>query len=91
MFDIVVVGAGVVGALIARTLSAYRLDVCIVEAKQDVAMAASSANSAIVHAGFDAKEGTLKAALNVRRDDGGGLPGAGREIPQQRLAGDRLQ
>ena len=66
MFDIVVVGAGVVGALIARTLSAYRLDVCIVEAKQDVAMAASSANSAIVHAGFDAKEGTLKAALNVR-------------------------
>lgn len=66
MFDIAVVGAGVVGGLIARTLAAYQLDLCILEEQQDVALRASSANSAIIHAGFDAKEGTLKAKLNVR-------------------------
>lgn len=66
MYDIAVVGAGVVGALIARTISAYRVSLCILEERQDVALQASSANSAIIHAGFDAKEGTLKAKLNVR-------------------------
>lgn len=66
MYDIVVIGAGVVGGMIARELSAYRLALCIVEKKHDVAMGASSANSAIVHAGFDAKVGSLKAKLNVR-------------------------
>lgn len=66
MYDIVVIGAGVVGAMIARKLSSYQLSICILEKKHDVAMGASSANSAIVHAGFDAKEGSLKARLNVR-------------------------
>ena len=66
MFDIAVIGAGVVGGMIARTLSAYDLKICILEAKNDVATGASCANSAIVHAGFDAQEGTLKAKLNVR-------------------------
>ena len=66
MYDVVVIGAGVVGGMIARTLSAYRLKICILEKQHDVAMGASCANSAIVHAGFDAKEGTLKAKLNVR-------------------------
>lgn len=66
MYDIAIIGAGVVGAMIARTLSAYRLRICILEKQQDVAMGASSANSAIVHAGFDAKEGSLKARMNVR-------------------------
>ena len=66
MYDIAVIGAGVVGGMIARTLSAYDLKICILEKAHDVAMGASSANSAIVHAGFDAKEGSLKALLNVR-------------------------
>ena len=66
MYDIVVIGAGVVGGMIARALSAYRLKICILEKKHDVATGASAANSAIVHAGFDAKEGSLKALLNVR-------------------------
>ena len=66
MFDIVVIGAGVVGGLVARELSRYELSVCIVERLSDVALGATRANSAIVHAGFDAKEGTLKARLNVR-------------------------
>ena len=66
MFDCIVIGAGVVGGLIARELTKYKLSVCIVEKENDVAMGATRANSAIVHAGFDAKEGTLKALLNVR-------------------------
>lgn len=65
-YDVAVVGAGVVGGMIARTLSAYKLSLCILEKKHDVAMGASCANSAIVHAGFDAKEGSLKAKLNVK-------------------------
>lgn len=66
MYDIAVIGAGVVGGMIAKTLSAYRLKICILEKQHDVAMGASCANSAIVHAGFDAKAGSLKAKLNVR-------------------------
>lgn len=66
MFDIAIIGAGVVGGLIARELSRYNLSICILERKNDVATGATRANSAIVHAGFDAKEGSLKAKLNVR-------------------------
>lgn len=65
MYDVAVIGAGVTGGMIARTLSAYRLKICILERENDVAKGASSSNSAIVHAGFDAKEGSLKAKLNV--------------------------
>ena len=65
-YDVAVIGAGVVGGMIARTLSAYKLNICILEKNHDVAMGASCANSAIVHAGFDAKEGSLKAKLNVK-------------------------
>ena len=66
MFDIVIIGAGVVGGMIARALSRFELSVALLEKAGDVAMGASRANSAIVHAGFDAKEGTLKARLNVQ-------------------------
>jgi len=66
MYDVVIIGAGVVGGMIARTLAKYELKVCIVEKENDVAMGASKANSGIVHAGFDAAPGTLKAKLNVR-------------------------
>lgn len=66
MYDVIVIGGGVIGGMIARELSRYRLKLCIVEKEQDVAMGATKANSAIVHAGFDAKEGSLKALLNVR-------------------------
>lgn len=66
MFDIVVIGAGVVGGLVARELTRRGLSVLILEKENDVATGATRANSAIVHAGFDAKEGTLKARMNVR-------------------------
>lgn len=66
MYDVAIIGAGVVGALTARTLAKYALKVCILEKENDVATGATRANSAIVHAGFDAKPGSLKARLNVR-------------------------
>ncbi len=66
MHDIVIIGAGVVGGCVARELSKYKLKLAIVEKMADVAMGATRANSAIVHAGFDAKEGSLKALLNVK-------------------------
>ena len=66
MYDIAIIGAGVVGGMIARELSFYKLKICLLEKENDVATGATKANSAIVHAGFDAKEGTLKARLNVK-------------------------
>lgn len=66
MYDFAVIGAGVVGGLIARELSKYDFKICILEKSNDVAMGSTKANSAIVHAGFDAENGTLKAKLNVR-------------------------
>ncbi len=65
MFDVVVIGGGVVGGLVLRELTKYNLDVCLLEKEGDVAMGASKANSGIVHAGFDAVEGSLKAKFNV--------------------------
>lgn len=65
MYDIAIIGAGVIGGMTARTLAKYNLKICILEKENDVAMGATKANSAIVHAGFDAKEGSLKAKLNV--------------------------
>ena len=64
-YDVVVVGAGVTGAMVARELSRYELKVAVLECGSDVAEGASKANSAIVHAGFDAKPGTNKAKFNV--------------------------
>ena len=66
MYDVAIIGGGVVGGMLARALSAYKLKICILEKENDVAMGASKANSAIVHGGFDAIPGTLKAKLNVK-------------------------
>ena len=65
MFDTMIIGAGVTGMAIAHFLSKTELSVLAVEAKEDVAEGATKANSAIVHAGYDAKPGTLKAKYNV--------------------------
>ena len=65
-YDVAVIGGGVVGAAIARELSRYELSVCVIEKEEDVCSGTSKANSAIVHAGYDAVPGTRKAALNVR-------------------------
>ncbi len=64
MFDVAIIGAGVVGALTARELTRYNLSCCLLEKENDVAMGASKANSGIIHGGFDPEPGTLKARLN---------------------------
>lgn len=63
--DVIIIGAGVVGCLVAYKLSAYRLHVTVLEESGDVGSGASSANSAILHAGYDPEPGTLKARLNI--------------------------
>ena len=65
MKDIIIIGAGVVGSLLARKLSSYNLDVLVLDKENDVGNVTSMANSAIVHSGYDPKPGSLKAKLNV--------------------------
>ena len=64
-YDVVVIGAGVSGCAVARELSRFKADVLVLEAEADVCCGTSKANSAIVHAGFDAETGSLMAKLNV--------------------------
>lgn len=66
MYDVLIVGCGVIGAATAFELSKYRLNVGILERENDVATGTTKANSAILHAGYDPIPGTLMARLNVR-------------------------
>ena len=61
--DVVVIGAGVVGTAIARTLARYSLDLVLLDAAPDVGTGTSKANTAILHTGFDAKPGSLESRL----------------------------
>lgn len=67
--DVVIIGGGIVGTAIARDLARYNIDVLLLEQNPDLAMCTTKANSAILHAGFDAPEGSLKACLNVRGNE----------------------
>lgn len=62
-FDVVVIGAGIVGSAIARALSGYQLSVALLEGREDVGEGTSKANTAILHTGFDASPGTLESRL----------------------------
>lgn len=66
MYDVLIVGCGVVGAACAYALSRYELSVAVLEKSNDVANGTSKANSAIVHAGYDPHPGTAMARLNVK-------------------------
>ncbi len=66
VYDVAVIGAGIVGSAIARELSGHHLSVALVEARDDVGDGTSKANTAILHTGFDAKPGTLESALVAR-------------------------
>ena len=66
MFDIIVIGAGVSGCAIARELSRKKANILVVDRAEDVCCGTTKANSAIVHAGYDAAHGTLMAELNVQ-------------------------
>ncbi|MCM1988498.1 NAD(P)/FAD-dependent oxidoreductase [Oceanirhabdus seepicola] len=65
-YDVAVIGAGVIGSFVARELSRYDLSIALIEKDSDVANGTSKANSAIVHAGYDAEEGTQKAKFNAK-------------------------
>lgn len=69
MYDVIIIGAGVTGCAIARELSKYQGKICVADAASDVCEGTSKANSAIIHAGFDAIPGTLKAKFNVRGNE----------------------
>jgi len=64
-YDVIVIGAGVVGCMVARTLSRYKLDILLIEKEADVCMGTTAANTAIIHAGYDPVPGSLKAVMNV--------------------------
>ena len=66
IYDVIIVGAGVIGAMAARELSKYQLKVCLLEKENDVACGASKANSGIIHGGYDPEPGTLKAKMNTQ-------------------------
>lgn len=66
MYDCIIIGGGVVGCAVARFLSRYEGNFCLIERESDVACGTSKANSAIIHAGFDAAFGSKMAAYNVR-------------------------
>lgn len=65
MYDVVIIGAGIVGGCIFRELSKYKLRILVLEKENDVAMGATKANSAIIHAGFDPEPGSKMARYNV--------------------------
>ena len=69
MYDVIIIGAGVSGAASARELSRYKVNACVLEKEEDVCCGTSKANSAIVHAGYDAANGSLMAKLNVRGNE----------------------
>ena len=66
MYDVIIIGCGVVGAATAYQLAKYRLRTLVLEAQNDVANGTTKANSAIIHAGYDPEPGTQMARLNVQ-------------------------
>ncbi|MCR4432882.1 MAG: NAD(P)/FAD-dependent oxidoreductase [Caldiserica bacterium] len=65
-YDVIIIGAGIIGCMIARFLSRYKLDILLIEKEADVCMGATAANTAIIHAGYDPVPGSLKAEMNVK-------------------------
>ncbi|MCK5197626.1 MAG: FAD-dependent oxidoreductase [Spirochaetales bacterium] len=65
MYDVAIIGAGVTGASIARELSRFKISIIILERENDVSCGTSKANSAIIHAGYDAEENSLMAKFNT--------------------------
>ncbi len=65
MFDVLIIGCGVVGAALAYELSKHEVSVCVLEKENDVATGTTKANSAILHSGYDPAPGSLMARLNV--------------------------
>lgn len=69
MYDVVIIGAGVVGAFVARQLSRYKLKIALLEKNWDICCESTKANTAIVHSGYSGKPGSLKAAMTVAANE----------------------
>jgi Predicted dehydrogenase len=69
MYDVAIIGAGVVGTLIARSLAKYELKIIILDKENDVACGATKANSALIHAGYDAPFDSLRGQLNAKGNE----------------------
>ncbi|MGC9124769.1 MAG: NAD(P)/FAD-dependent oxidoreductase, partial [Caldisericaceae bacterium] len=65
-YDVIIIGAGIIGSMIARFLSRYELQILLVEKESDICMGTTAANTAIIHAGYDPLPGTLKAEVNIK-------------------------
>ena len=78
MYDVIIIGAGVTGCAVARYLSRYQGSALVLERAEDVCCGTSKANSAIIHAGFDAAHGSLMAKMNVQGSRM--LPGLAKEL-----------
>ena len=68
-YDVAIIGGGVSGCAVARELSRCKVNVCVFEKEEDVCCGTSKANSGIVHAGYDAPEGSVKARMNLRGNE----------------------
>jgi len=64
-FDVIIIGGGVVGCMTARFLSRYQLDILLIEKRSDIGSVTSAANTALIHPGYNAVTGSLKATLNI--------------------------
>lgn len=78
MYDVIIIGAGVTGCAVARYLSRYQSSALVLERAGDVCCGTSKANSAIIHAGFDAAHGSLMAKMNVQGNRM--VPGLAKEL-----------
>lgn len=66
MYDVTIIGAGIIGTFIARELSKYELDILLLDKENDVSNGTTKANTALIHAGYDNKPGTNMAYFNVK-------------------------
>lgn len=90
MYDVLIIGCGVIGSAMAYTLSRYQLKVCVCERFNDVANGVTKANSAILHAGFDCPPGSLEARMNLEGYGPGNLQETRCRVPGYPLVCDRL-
>ena len=64
MYDVGIIGAGVIGCAIARELAKYKIKICLIEKNEDVGAEVTKANSGIVHGGYAEKHGSIKAKFS---------------------------
>ncbi len=84
-YDVVIIGAGIVGCALAHKLSRYDVSICVLERDEDVCNGSTKANSAIVHAGYDPPPFSLMARLNTRGNELTGSMCASYKVPFARI------